>query len=293
MDVAEIESLSSKKAYDKFLAAARSVEASSVEECRADVAMAYHSAKRGVENLLSQEVALSHLPQVKLEELRTLPQLAQGLAFAVLQWHRSLQAASFASLFEQAQRLRRKLLTAADALAETDLLPEADADAVRHLSRHDVIGTCMAFSELLRRNESRISGRSPVIAADLEEAEQVVMKLREMLAPREKTGEKQSLPALMEAAQVRDRFWTLLKQRHDLLWRCGAWLYGREVEERVPPLQAEYTALPEALARPQAQLALVPIQLPVPPPSERRNPMRLLQRKIRALVSVSIGRAPR
>jgi hypothetical protein len=289
-DMAELEALGSKKAYDKFLSAARAVDSSAVEECRADVALAYHSVKRGLESLLSQDAPLGRLPDVKLEELRTLPLLAQGLAFSVLQWHRHIEAASFGPLFEQAQRLRRKLLKAAEALAEAGLLADEDSQAVWHLSRHDVIGTCMAFSELLRRNEARVAGRSPVTAADLDEADQAVTQLRALLAPRGGPQGELTLPALVEAAQVRDRFWTLLKQRHDVLWRCGAWLYGREVELRVPPLQAVYTRA----SKPQpAPLALVPSRPVIEPPPERTHPMRALQKKIRALVSVTVGRSAR
>jgi hypothetical protein len=290
-DKAELEALGSKKAYDKFLSAARAVESSAVEECRANVALAYYGVKRGLESLLSQDVPLSFLPDVKLEELRTLPLLAQGLAYAVLQWHRQLEAASFGALFDQAQRLRRKLITAAEALAEAGLLDGADAQAVWQLSRHDIIGTCMTFSELLRKNEARVAGRSPVTGADLDEVAEVVAQLRALLAPREGAREELTLPSLVEAAQIRDRFWTLLKQRHDLLWRCGAWLYGRGVELRVPPLEAEYTPLPKPQPVPQA-LVLMPPR-PVVEPRERSSPMRTLQRKIRALVSVSIGRSTR
>ncbi|HVG58185.1 MAG TPA: hypothetical protein VNA24_06495 [Hyalangium sp.] len=293
MDLAGLEALGSKKAYDKFLSAARAIDSGLVEECRADVALAYHSAKRGLESLLSQDVPLSRLPDIKMDELRTLPELAQGVVFAVLQWHHQLEAASFGPLFEQAQRLRRKLLKSADALAETGLLPEADAEAVRHLSRHDVIGTCMAFSELLRRNEARVVGRSPLTVADLDEVDQTITQLRALLSPREGARGEPSLPSLVEAAQIRDRFWTLLKQRHDLLWRCGAWLYGREVDSRVPPLQAEYTLLPKPKPVPSALALVPPRPVVVTPPPERSSPMRTLQRKIRALVSVSIGRSAR
>jgi hypothetical protein len=288
--MAELEALSSKKAYEAFLAAAKAVDASAIEECRADIALVYHSVKRGVEGVLAQEAALGGLPQVKVEELRELPQLAQGLAFAVLQLHRDVEAASFGPLFAQAPRLRRKLLKAADALAEAGLVSDADAEQVRRLGLQDVVEDCTALVALLRRNEAKVAGHSPVTAADLDEAEQVAARLRGLLAPR---GEGQG--SLEEAARIRDRFWTLLTQRHELLWRCGAWLYGREVDERVPPLQARYTARPRVQAvpaAPQTALALAKPDNPTaapPPPREKANPMRTLQRKIRALVSVSIG----
>ena len=38
------------------------------------------------------------------------------------------------------------------------------------------------------------------------------------------------------ALATRDRLWTLLRQRYEALWRVGAYLFGRNVDERVPPL---------------------------------------------------------
>lgn len=141
-----LESLASREAYDAFLAAARAVDAGALRECLADIPLAYDSVKRGVEDVLGHEAELAQLPDVEVEELRSLPQLAQGLAYAVVQ----------------------------------------------------------------RQHSLRTGGR----AAD-----------------------GTPLP-LAEASELRDRFWTLLLQRHEALWRCGAWIHGRTVDEHVPPLQA-------------------------------------------------------
>ncbi|HLM43751.1 MAG TPA: hypothetical protein VK458_07775, partial [Myxococcaceae bacterium] len=94
---------------------------------------------------------------------------------------------------------------------------------------------CLSLVALFRRNEARIAGRSPVVAAELLEAEQLVGQLRVMLGQQGVESEV-GAPSLVKAVEIRDRFWTLLHQRHDVLWRCGAWLYGRAVDERVPPL---------------------------------------------------------
>jgi hypothetical protein len=41
------------------------------------------------------------------------------------------------------------------------------------------------------------------------------------------------------AEELRDRLWTLLQQRHDRLWRVGAYLFGRKkADKRVPPLDS-------------------------------------------------------
>ena len=43
---------------------------------------------------------------------------------------------------------------------------------------------------------------------------------------------------LREAIDQRDRFWTLLVHGHNDLRRAGAWLFGTEVDQHVPPLQS-------------------------------------------------------
>jgi hypothetical protein len=43
-------------------------------------------------------------------------------------------------------------------------------------------------------------------------------------------------PTLDDAKELRDRFWTLLLQRYQDVWRVGAYLFGRAVDERLPKL---------------------------------------------------------
>ena len=40
-------------------------------------------------------------------------------------------------------------------------------------------------------------------------------------------------PKLVAAVEARDRLWTLLVTRYELLWRTGAWLFGKD-DEKVP-----------------------------------------------------------
>ena len=174
-EVARLKALSSREAYDAFLPAARMVDASALQECRADAALTHDAVKRGVEDVLGHEAELAQLPDVDGEELRALPRLVQGLAFAVLQRQRSLSAGG-------------------------------------------------------------------------------------------KAVDGGALPSLAEATELRDRFWTLLLQRHEALWRCGAWIYGQAVDAHVPPLQAQRGW--DAAVKPQegAPFAFKPFSSPV-----RRN----------------------
>ncbi|RJS17060.1 hypothetical protein DRW03_28770 [Corallococcus sp. H22C18031201] len=236
--VAELEVISSQAAYERFLAPARALEDGVVEECRANIALAYQNAKQGVDAVLLREAEVATLPGVQVELLRELPELAKGLAFAVLQAQRDLPAGAFGPLYERAVLLRRQLLKAADALAEAGLLARAELEAAQDEGRRDVVRDCAALARLMRRNEERFAGRSPVTPADVGEAELVAEQLGALLAAPADPRDREATPLLIEATRIRDRFWTLLTRRHDVLWRCGAWLYGRDVEERVPPLQS-------------------------------------------------------
>jgi hypothetical protein len=267
-DAAELEAVSSRSAYDSFLTEAQGVDARTVEECRADIALAYYNVKQGVESVLSQEATLAGLPNVPLDALRALPQLAQGLAFAALQVNRDLRAVSFGPLFEQALHARRKLLKAAEALAVAELLADADVEALLTTGRHDVIEDCVALAALLKRNEARIAGRSPVTAGEVREAEQLAAQLRGMLAPLGDSPGGTPAPAVLAIA-VRDRFWTLLNQRHEVLWRCGAWLFGRAVDDHVPPLQARHVRTRKAQEA-RMERGAARSSAPAPLPSEAR-----------------------
>ncbi|QRN93353.1 hypothetical protein JRI60_29645 [Archangium violaceum] len=313
VDAAELESIGSRAAYDAFLADARAIEPGFIEECCADIVLAYRSVVHGVENVLgSGSVVVGRLPNVNVVELSMLPRLAQALAFAALQVERELELASFGKLYDRVQHLRRKLRKAADALAESRLLPDADVDEVWLRGKHDVLDDCLSLVALLRRNEARIAGRSPVVASDLVEAEQLVGQLRVMLGQQgvESSG---GATSLVNAVEIRDRFWTLLNQRYDVLWRCGAWLYGRAVDERVPPLPVRPALIGKARSAPVEQEAprSVPEQrrimnppplMPAPPPvsspasvpvvrdSTRhlQDLQRELERKARFLVRIGV-----
>jgi hypothetical protein len=235
-EFAELESVSSQAAYDSFLAAAKAVDPGVLEECCADLAPTYHNVTRGVEAVIgSGAVVIGKLPNVDIVELSMLPRLVQGVAFAALQVQRELKMLSFGTLFEQAQNMRRKLRKAAEALAEANLLSDADADEVRLQGHQDVLEDCLALAAVFRRNETRITNRSPVSPTEVRDAEQIAEKLRVLLGQQASTSDG-GAPSLVKLIELRDRFWTLLTQRHDVLWRCGAWLYGRSVDDRIPPL---------------------------------------------------------
>jgi hypothetical protein len=51
--------------------------------------------------------------------------------------------------------------------------------------------------------------------------------------------------------EARDRLWTLLVTRYELLWRTGAWLLGQKIDEKVPPLQSRRVKRKDESAEPE------------------------------------------
>lgn len=242
-DTLELEGISSQSAYESFLPAAKSLEPGFIEECCADIVLAYHGVSHAVEQVLGSGAAsVGGLPGVNVVDLSLLPRLVQALAFAALRVERERDVASFGPLFERTQQARRRLRKAADALAEAQLLPDADIDEVWLHARHDILEDCLSLVALFRRNEARIKNRSPVTPGEVDAAEQLAGELRTALG--QQGVERREESALFRAIDMRDRFWTLLTQRYDVLWRCGAWLHGRAVAERVPPLPVRTARVP-------------------------------------------------
>ena len=314
VDAAELEGIGSQMAYESFLAAARALEPGLIEECTVDIVLTYQAVTMGVESVLgSGAVVVGKLPNVNVEELSMLPRLAQGLAFAALQVQRELRATSFGMMFERARHLRRKLRMAAGALAEARLLPDADIDEVLLREQREVLEDCLRLAALFRRNEVMISGRSPVVASDVREVEQVVEKLRVMLG-QQKDPSDGAAPSLVKVIEMRDRFWTLLKQRYDVLWRCGAWLHGQAVDDRVPPLPSrqamvrkprkapadrEATRAATEQRRSMNPPAIIPTRVSSPASVPAREPgrhlsdlQRELERKTRFLIRMGVLPSP-
>jgi len=89
--------------------------------------------KRGVANVLTEVTRIAHeLPLADLDVVRTLPQLGQGMIFAALQVNRDAGSpGTIEALLKRAHPLRRRLLKSAEALAESNIVPEVDVAFIR------------------------------------------------------------------------------------------------------------------------------------------------------------------
>jgi hypothetical protein len=227
-------------AFQYFLTKAPPFDSSAVLTFRSDPHLAQHNVLRGLEAVLEQQQRIAQeLPFVELDLLRELTSLSHAVIFAAARVNRTPEATMLRELMPEAYQLRRKLLASAMALAEAGLIPEREVRTVeKGRGQIDVAGDLTLLPPLYRRHQEAIAGKHPVSKADLDRAEQLGQQLLEILRPGAATGPRNVSPELVASVEARDRLWTLLVTRYELLWRTGAWLFGQKVDEKVPPLQS-------------------------------------------------------
>jgi hypothetical protein len=245
--------IGSQAAYDLFLPEAQKLPADKLSDYRADPQLAYQNVKRGASNVLAELTRIKHeLPLADIEAVRTLPQVTQGLIFSALQVNRDVGSpGTIEALLDRAHPIRRKLLKSAEALAESKEIPEADVAPIRPgRGKVDTANDCVALAALFRKHAKKLAGKTAITGADIAEADEVGSKLQTLLKPKGTPADNRPAPDLAAAVDNRNRFWTLVDQRHEMMWRIGAWLWGHAVDEHVPPLQSR--SVERASAEPPA-----------------------------------------
>lgn len=240
MEVAEL--VGSEEDYEKFQSLAMAVDLRDGAARRQDVALACHNAKKGAAAVLEDRARIKKdLPAIDIAHLEAIPAIASALAFAELRLEHMLTPdTGIRDLVRRGRALRRVLLTSARALAAAGLLAPKAVRAIE-IGKGDIdmAKDAMALAALFTSHAKKLSGKTAITPALVKEAAQVGAKLNAVLKPQRAKKEVKLTPEQAQATDMRDRFWLLLNQRYDLLWRAGAYLYGKStVDTRVPPLQA-------------------------------------------------------
>ena len=222
--------------YKKYLGVARAYKGV-VQPMRANLHLVRHNAKVGVASVLDElQRTGKTLPEINSAELAELPDIVYATIHADTQILRKAQATNVPEKIARGFAVRGQLLKTADALAENGLLPRERVDQIAEgKGPVDMATDNIALSALFTDNAAAIAGKHPITPAQLVEADALGKELLDLLRP---TRERNGPTAINKATDDRDRLWTLVVQRHDKLWRAGAFLFGRDVDARVPALMA-------------------------------------------------------
>lgn len=231
----------SEQAHERFLPEALALAAADVKPFRGDASLAYHNAIEAVKAVMGRQAELAEaLPGEDLARLKVLPDIVLGLMFAVLQADGvGEEPSTVREDLAEARKLRRKLLKNMDALTEDGVFTRKEYAAIlAGQGVLDAVNDCTALAGKFRSKWGEIQKKTPVTSAEITRAAELGAKLQEHFKPGRARRSEAKRGAAAEAADRRDRLWTLAAQRADRLWSLGALLFGRAVDENVPALQA-------------------------------------------------------
>lgn len=237
------------EAYAEFLPKAMALAPSEIVPLRADATLALQNVQTGVASVRAEGLRLAHLPETDVSEVTSLARVALAVVYANTQIAAWLAAPGMAERLRRASELRTLLLATAEALALTGHFSYATVKAIRAgKGRLDGARDLVALAALFTENAAKVKGKHAVSAAEVKEAGLLGAELVTQLKP----GRARLAKADARGVNERDRLWTLVVQGHERLWRAGAYLFGKELVDRMVPPLLGARAKPRAKAKPTA-----------------------------------------
>ena len=230
-----------KKSYEAFVAAALALPQEKVLPLRLDVNLIFANVQQGVQSVQPfLDRLAAELPKLPTAELAKLQTLAEALLYAHAEAARLTQPAKRAEIdakLTELLRLREKLLLQAEVFALVGLVPEARVAQIRAgKGLFDAAQDGVALADLYGAYRGQIAGKHPFSDAQIARVAELGHALMKVITPE---GARASVSsAAVKAMDERDRIYSLLLLRHGELRRAGYYLFGDEIDEKVPTLGA-------------------------------------------------------
>ena len=227
--------LTPAEAYEYYLAEAQAIPEAEIVVCRGDLPLALHNVQLGIASVLPLEARLrKELPMLKLAELGSLPDLAAGLLYAADRVSGPPAKTELVDKQLRLRKLREPMLIIAEGLVLHGLLPAERVTAIRQgKGPIDAARDGIALEALYREYATTLRNKHPFTEAELTEVADLGNYLVRAITP---NGGRQPVEAQSDATRLRDRFYTLLVQRHAELRKAGFVLFGEAVNDHVPAL---------------------------------------------------------
>lgn len=245
---------------ERFRPDADEIHAKSVKRFRADLKILRHNLARGLEAVFAHEARIRQaLPEVRLEDLRSLMDLCFALGFAADDAREARRSpGELPELLTEARTLRKLMLTSAEGLALAGVVDKYWISQIRRGNGpYDTAMDCMELADLFETHKDAIAGQSPITRDHVRRALELGEELHTRLTPMKAMPRPKA--ETLHAIELRDRLYTLLVMRHEELWKVGAYLFGFAVEAHVPLLQTRRIT---RKARPPALVASSPPEEP-------------------------------
>lgn len=238
----------SEACFKHFSALVATTPEDALERYSADPEIVRVNLVRGVEAVRPH---LDHitkaLPLINIAELLELPSLALALGFAADRVFTPASRQKIRAHQESLRPMRSQALLYLEIAAELNLVP---ADRVKKIREGrgpvDEARDAVAIVACFRENAKALLNKHPFTEEALAKLAEDGNWLLKQLLPSGATPEK-GTPG--EDTLVRDRLWTEVVRRYDVLYQAGMVVWGRRgVEAHIPALQSRLVSAPAAAA---------------------------------------------
>ncbi len=122
----------------------------------------------------------------------------------------------------------------------TGLVPKAEVDRIK--AGQGVIDAARDVLAIVKLT-SKYPVTKPKLMSTPQELAEMVKRANALLALAKKVGARShAAEAYHQALEVQSRIWKLVQRQHEVLWIHGTQVFGREVDEFVPPLGSRVVA---------------------------------------------------
>ena len=229
--------------YSRFAPEATKLPVSDVVICRADVRIAFTNVKHGINAVCADPDRIRDaLPRILINDVLALPDLCRALIFANTRiTGRPASLKEIEAQLAVIREPREQMLQVAETLAAKKLLPADEVAAIRAGSgKYDMASDGVALVRVYGEHAAAVRGRHPFTNEEFETLRVASEWLLDNLTP---DGARRPVERTRgDAADMRDRLWTLLLRRHSDLRAIGYYFHRDDLEEFTPKLQSRVGA---------------------------------------------------
>ena len=251
------------KSYEEFVAEALRLPHEQIMGLKLDVNLIYVNVQQGVQSVQPHLDRLrAELPKLNVNGFGKLTTLAEALLYAHAESVRlalPVKRAEIDSKLGELLRLREAMLLQAEVFALVGIVPESLVAQIRSgTGMFDAAQDGVALADLYGAYRGQIAGKHPFAESQIARIAELGHGLMKVITP---DGARASVSsAAAKAMDERDRIYSLLLQRHGELRRAGYYLFGDEIDEKVPTLGARAGKRREPEAPLPAPVAAEPSQ---------------------------------
>jgi hypothetical protein len=227
-------------AFKELLPKAEALADGEVISFPGDADLAQHNAKEATKVVLDRQADLGgKFSDQEIQTMAETPKVAAATVFASnrVSFMVTDSPKEIAEKMVRARKVRKILLLGAQACAEAGHIPTKDVRTIeKGRGFRDVATDDVDLAALYRKYPAELENRTPATPEMIQEAAELGTELLSKIKPSRAFSEKIKPEELTAAMAIRDRFWTLLVQHHEAVWKAGAHLFGRAVDDHVPAL---------------------------------------------------------